>query len=287
MRSSLIVVPVVAAAVAAVVIGFNEKLPVVNTAVSAASNQGKFSNVCFYSGTNNDDAIIFPRQPGKSHQHDYIGAENVDANSTLQTLQAGTTNCEIKEDLAAYWVPTLLKGAMVHEGMSMGGTPIHPSSITTYYLSNGKEKVQPYPLGLKEIAGNAKATSPDQAGKIAWGCSTSFPDQVTAPTCPAKENLHVRVFFPDCWNGKDLDSADHVSHVAYSDGKGKCPSGFPVPVPQLSLLVKYNTSGGPDISVSSGKTYSMHGDFVNAWDPKKLKELVDTCLVPGKKCGKP
>jgi hypothetical protein len=262
-------------------------LAITGQSVASASNQGKFSNVCFYAGSNSDDAILWPGQPGKSHPHDYIGAENVDAYTTVESLLAGTTNCEIQEDLAGYWVPSLIKGGMVHANMTMGGTEIRPSSITTYYLSNGKDNVRPYPLGLKEFAGNPKATSPSQARDIAWGCSTTFPDSPTAPTCPAGEKLHVRVFFADCWNGRDLDSPDHVSHVAYADNRGRCPSGYPVPIPQLSMLVKYPTNGGADISLSSGPTYTMHGDFINAWIPATLKELVDTCLVPGKKCGKP
>jgi hypothetical protein len=296
MRTKLVLAPIVAAGAALTIGGIAQvaaagRTATVNqTAVHAAAgggNQGKFSNVCFYSHSAFDDPIVFPGKPGVSHQHDFIGNNTTNANTTLASLQAGTTNCDIAKDLASYWVPTMLKGATWMNGMEMGGTPIHASSVTVYYLSNGKSNTKPYPLGLKEIAGNAHATSTTQEHNVYWGCSTTFPTLPSAPTCASGENLHVRVDFADCWDGKNLDSSDHVSHVAYSDGKGTCPSGFPVPIPELSLLVKYPTPGGSDITVASGPTYSMHGDFFNAWDPATLANLVTTCLDAGVKCGKP
>ena len=32
-------------------------------------------------------------------------------------------------------------------------------------------------------------------------------------TCP--DGLRAQVFFPSCWDGVNLDSADHKSHMAY------------------------------------------------------------------------
>jgi hypothetical protein len=287
MKSKRISGPLMAVAAATATVVSLSLVALMPNASAANTNQGKFSNVCFYDHMLPDDPIVFPKQAGASHSHEFIGNTTTDADSTLSTLLKGGSNCVDKLDLAAYWAPTLLKDAHMMGGMPMGGTPIHPSSVTTYYLSNGKDKVQPYPQGLKELAGNAKATSVSQAHDISWGCSTSFPDNPVAPKCASNENLHVRVDFADCWNGKDLDSADHVSHVAYSDGKGHCPTGFPVPIPELSILLKYPVSDGTTLLVASGPTYTMHGDFINAWDATELKRLVDKCLVPGVKCDKP
>lgn len=46
---------------------------------------------------------------------------------------------------------------------------------------------------------------------------------------PFDSGLRLQVFFPSCWNGKDLDSPDHKSHMAYPDGvnSGKCPPTHP------------------------------------------------------------
>jgi hypothetical protein len=256
---------------------------------SGGSNQGKFESVCFYSHSAKDDPIVFPNQPGASpHLHDFLGNPSTDANSTVASLQAAGTNCANTLDFAAYWVPTLLKNATIPPGggLPTGGTAIHPSSVTVYYLSNGKNNTQPFPLGLKEVAGNAHATSPAQESGVFWGCSTTFPTTPTAPTCPSGSELHVRVDFPDCWNGTTLDSATHTSHMAYSDGKGTCPSGFPVPVPELSILVKYPNPGTSNILMSSGPTYTMHGDFIDAWDVGEMAKLTSVCLDAGVKCNR-
>lgn len=41
------------------------------------------------------------------------------------------------------------------------------------------------------------------------GETLDFPKQ----PCPA--GIMVNVRFPTCWDGKNLDSPDHMSHVAY------------------------------------------------------------------------
>jgi hypothetical protein len=243
---------------------------------SATGITGKFSSICFYSHSAPDDAIVYPGQPGKSHMHDFIANPSTDAGSTVASLQAAKSNCVDTKDTAAYWVPAL----------SSNGQVVHASSITVYYLTSQTGKVTPYPLGFKEIAGNAHAMNASQAQDIRWGCSTSFPDQPQAPTCKSGESLHVRVDFADCWDGKNLDSLDHVSHVAYSS-KGKCPSTHPVLIPLLELLVKYPVSDGRTVTLSSGGTWSMHGDFFNAWDATELASLVDKCLNAHINCPRP
>ncbi len=247
-------------------------------AVGGGGFQGKFENLCSFTHTNQDDAILFPGQVGASpHLHDYVSNPTANANSTAASLRAGSTNCVNSLDFASYWAPELFNGS----------TPVHTASDTVYYLTNGKKNVQPYPFGFKEIAGNAKAQNAAQAQDILWGCSTSVPTLPQAPDCPTGAELHVRVDFADCWDGVHLDSPDHVSHVAYSTN-GVCPAGFPVPIPMLSILFKYPTNKGSLLRTSAGLgTYSMHADFFNAWDVTELKHMVTMCLDAGKNCGRP
>ncbi|MGP3979620.1 DUF1996 domain-containing protein [Streptomyces sp. KR80] len=266
----------IAVAAVAVALTLPATAPRAATQPSAQGITGKFSSVCYYSHTAADDPILYPGQPGKAHMHDFIANSGANAHSTGQSLLAGTSNCLNAKDKAAYWVPTL----------SVGGKVVHPSSVTVYYLTSQTGKVTPYPLGFKQIAGNMHAHSPAEARNIRWGCSTTFPDKPEAPNCKPGENLHVRVDFADCWDGKNLDSPDHVSHVAYSS-KGKCPATFPVVIPMLQLLLKYPVSAGRTATLSSGGTYSMHGDFFNAWDEKELAALVDKCLNAHIDCPRP
>jgi uncharacterized protein DUF1996 len=237
---------------------------------------GKFSNICYYDHTAKDDPIVFPNQPGASHSHDFIGNTTTTAASTLASLTAGSSNCVDSLDKAGYWVPTLYDGT----------TAVHPSSVTVYYLDNHKKNIQPYPAGLEELAGNAHAASTADEHDVRWGCSTGVPTLPQAPTCAAGEHLHVRIDFPDCWDGKNLTSTNHVSQVAYSTN-GVCPTGYPVPVPMLSLLVKYDTNGGAGTVLASGPTYTMHADFFNAWNPAELQRLVTTCINAQVKCARP
>lgn len=51
--------------------------------------------------------------------------------------------------------------------------------------------------------------------------------------CP--DGIRFELMFPSCWDGVNLDSEDHRTHVAYPDLviDGDCPEGFPVRLPGL------------------------------------------------------
>ncbi len=37
----------------------------------------------------------------------------------------------------------------------------------------------------------------------------------------------VRTFaFQSCWDGQNIDSANHRTHVAFADARGNCQNGF-------------------------------------------------------------
>lgn len=101
--------------------------------------------------------------------------------------------------------------------------------------------------------------------------------------------------FPQCWNGKDLDSLDHQSHMAHPNFDGSCPSGYPVLLPQITTHVTYRV--GPD---GTGSLYSsndmmtpddappglgLHADFMEAWTPEFRQGLIENCLRRRLDCG--
>ncbi len=140
------------------------------------------------------------------------------------------------------------------------------------------ESVQPFPFGLALIAGDATATSLQEGEAAGWVCGVATQFHRTPPDCPASAPLHMVLTFQDCWDGDNLDSADHKAHVAYSHA-GECPPTHPVPLPQLMVSVKFPISGtGHDLSLASGGVESVHGDFLNAWDPDGLEREVEHCL---------
>jgi len=86
------------------------------------------------------------------------------------------------------------------------------------------------------------------------------------------------VTFPDCWDGVRIDSPDHRSHVAYSR-RGRCPDAIPMHVPQLTVAVTFPIDGdGHDLRLASGPVDTVHGDFLNAWDPAGLAREVSMCI---------
>ncbi len=162
---------------------------------------------------------------------------------------------------------------------------------TTATRAKAPASVQAFPAGLKVVAGNSKATAPQDLRITSWGCAMAEgapPPSATPVTCPfdgQRNGLKLRIVFPDCWSGVDLDSADHQSHMAYSR-RGACPATHPVPVPQITMSVHYPTAGGEGVVLASGNSpYTGHADFFNAWDQATLQLLVTNCLNAAVHCG--
>ncbi|HZM82766.1 MAG TPA: DUF1996 domain-containing protein [Candidatus Limnocylindrales bacterium] len=228
-----------------------------------------------------DDPIVFPNLPGGSHMHDFMGNRSTNAFSTLSSLQAATSNCNPSIDISSYWIPTLYNNNVA----------VAPSSATFYYLGEGVRaditaRIQPFPLGLRIVAGNAAATGPT-GSRARWSClhAGQVPPSGNFVTCPAGTRLESYLDFPQCWNGRDLDSPDHKSHMAYPVNAA-CPSTHPVPVPKLRQVVRWPVSGDPSgFRLASGNGYSMHGDFFNAWPVAALAQRVRDCINAIVKCG--
>jgi len=247
------------------------------TAISLRQLQGvNFIGSCRFSHEAMDDPIVFPGQPGKSHDHSFVGNVSTNAFSTLRSLREAGTTCRRDGETAAYWMPTLLQN----------GQPVLPRGATIYYRRHSLAPIQTFPQGLKVVAGNSHATSPQDRKITFWNCGAEagIAPSSTVPACPTGSMLRLHVMFPDCWNGVALDSADHAGHMAYST-RGQCPDSHPVPVPAIALIYRYPTSGGPTVELASGGQFSGHADFFNAWRQGTLVSLVQNCLNALRHCG--
>ena len=223
-----------------------------------------FRSTCTLSHVAGDDPIVFPGQTGHAHSHEFFGNSTTDADSTLQSLLGQPTTCRIPGDTAAYWVPSLY-----HNGVR-----VPPSFVFAYYFADGaRGRIQPFPAGLKVIAGDAKATSPQSTAIVGWKCgNANAPLSANPLACPGSTSVLVHNF-PDCWDGTNLDSADHKSHLAYRT-RGRCPSTHPVPLPQLSFRVHYRLPGTTGLTTAAGSIYAAHADFFNAWNQTVLTRLI-------------
>lgn len=215
-----------------------------------------YSIGCSISHQNNDDPIVFPGQPGRSHHHTFIGNRTVDAWATPATLRGGPTSCSDPGDSSGYWFPSLFVGA----------TTVLPRAAIVFYVKRTSEKLAKLPRGLVMIAGNAAARSPQPKSIVAWSCGAAVgdgPRSSRVPACAAGQWLHLEVTFPSCWNGRMLDSADHKRHMRYLS-RGGCPASHPIALPMLVVNVLY-----PPVplgaQVATGH-FGAHADFMNGWN---------------------
>lgn len=238
-----------------------------------------FVGSCAFSHMNMDDPIVYPRQPGASHDHSFVGNTTTNAFSTLRSLRAGSSTCKRDGETAAYWMPTLL----------LNGQMITPASATIYYRRKTLAPLRAFPGGFKMIAGNRLASSPQGMQITYWNCgaASTVPASTEVPTCPNTrgQSLRLHVNFPSCWDGRHVDSANHQSHMAYAV-RGACPASHPVAVPAITLIYRYPFTGGNGVTLSSGGRYSAHADFFNGWRQGTLVSLVNTCLNALRHCGR-
>ena len=239
---------------------------------------GEFTAVCDYTGLRDTiDPIVAPGSTTFMHAHDFFGNTEVTADSTPSSLRENSdTNCDPVEDASSYWIPSLLQN----------GQPLDATSLTAYYFAKSPmdpAQVQEMPADMKMIAGNAKATSPQPLNRIAWTCFGSSEMSSTIPDCNGR-TLQLALFFPQCWDGVNTDSPDHVSHVAYAQPGIGCPESHPYLIPQLELQFRWQPEPGAQLDVSSDSMVGQsngitaHADFVNGWELDTLKERTDNCL---------
>jgi hypothetical protein len=254
----------------------------------APNDIGAMRITCTFAKMAFNDPIVYPGQPGKSHLHTFFGNTDVNAYSTAESL-ATTGNSTCPGGIAnrsSYWIPSLID--------TSSNKAVVPSSAIWYYKTGYggvvPSTVKPIPAGLRIIAGDANATGSQESKNIFWECqNTPGTRSATIPTnCPTGVPIALTVQFPQCWDGVNLDSANHQSHMAYPTGAG-CPNTHPVPLPELSLHIQYGWSNLNTLRLSSDHNgnaagLSLHADFFEAWDRNTMNTFITNCLNKSKDC---
>ncbi len=253
---------------------------------------GAMREPCRYSHFNFDDPIVYPGQPGKSHLHIYFGNVDATAATTAANVMAATTSTCFGGTLnnTVYWTPGLID---IRTGKPW--VPEADSALFYYkggYLGVKMADIKPFPPGLRMIAGTSSFTTEVvQPGVVRIWCEHGDGTiRGRIPSCNRGEQLAFEVIFPQCWDGVNLDSPDHKSHMAYASNG--CPATHPVPLPEISMNLKYTVEeSGTDtyLRLSSDNYagpggFSMHADWFNGWDPATLKLWVTNCINPSKDC---
>ena len=280
---------------------------------TANASRGTFVSDCGVNENglfNSDNVIAAPGvSNGAHHFHDYIGNQATNAFSSDDDLEQAETTCVDQGDKSAYYWPVLRlqNGTEEQDANSPGGgiegnvgEIVTPKEVTLTFVGNPQGEVTAMPRLLRIITGDAKSFVNGPANANAsWSC-TGFEDrQLTDkyPLCPEGSDV-VRSFdFQSCWDGRNIDSANHRTHMAFTDEAGNCPSGFK-PVPQLVQRIVYDVDapsledGGkttPLFAVDSfpeqlHKPITDHGDFINVFDEDLMNKVVD-CINEGRTCG--
>ena len=266
------------------------------------------------------DPIVSPGKPGNSHLHAFFGNTAINAftekpretgggapeNAGIvpkSTCEGGTAN------LTGYWVPAMLKGDGQVVNFAQVRDAIQIYYKTTHYDGGVANRTKPFPAGLRMIAGNARGTQLD-TNKVYWSCQPPIGNGSWradgSPThygriptdCPRGYAVQLSVKFPYCWDGRNLDSPDHKSHMAYAQGwpdRG-CPPSHPVQLPAITEHIRWPSDGqtstwymssdqmGSDVATRITPGTAAHADWFNGWEPEVMEQIVTNCLVPALDC---
>jgi hypothetical protein len=174
------------------------------------------------------------------------------------------------------------------------GGIVRPASVLIEYRGNAVSKVVPMPKFLRELTGDAKPTSRGPANaRASWTCS-GFGDRISDkyPICPQGSQVQRVHDFPGCWDGKNIDSDNHRSHVAFADkNTGACPRGF-VAIPQLRITISYNIPRDVQLKgqyaldsfpEENHNPFSDHDDYINVNSAQTMQRIA-TCINQGRRC---
>jgi len=248
------------------------------------------------------DPLIFPGQVSP-HVHVASGGTAFgQTESSSQAVNARATTCDKFYDKSSYWQPQLY-----HQNANGTFSLVTMTGPAVYYLNRACDYsasvnlqnpcpstfyARAPPAGLRMVVGNPTLRTYNGSDfnqqAVQHVCLNADPNNSpNSPYLPQQPCLRMRAetFFPSCWDGVNLDSADHASHMAFPVGSyngGYCPKSHPVAIYSVFYEFFYDTGAIQNFNrlvwaMGDPTGYGLHGDYINGWNQTALDNAMRTC----------
>jgi len=252
--------------------------------------------------TQRSDPIVSPGI-ASAHVHAVIGGNAFRRSMVAANAAnlANATTCDKSLDHSNYWVPQLYhqRADGLWEMVHHKGSAVYYQKRTCNYSATATvcdDSVNiplAFPDGFRMLAGDPlrrtqSYTDFRQTAVNIMCINNGYSKQYQGFPPVTCETMRAEVYFPGCWDGVNVDSPDHQSHVAYPaignfDG-GVCPKSHPVAIFSIFFEFFFDTSPYTDFNrfaFANGDPtgFGFHGDFIMGWtDRNALQHAHANCI---------